>query len=193
MHPFSKYRLILVNGAMGVGKTWLAKELARERPGIRAVSLTDSMKRVMSAMTGLNLFEEKVYADFKNQIFENGLRGRDWQIQVSESAKEYDPLVWVKRFMDIVKERTNERLVICDSFGFPIEFHGLIAREDVDCLTVYIDDAPDGDLPNMVCDGDYRQFANDSRFDLSRHCTIRALNSTKALIAVRQALKIRNW
>lgn len=184
----NKLHLVMINGAPEVGKSWLALNLEDRLVGSAKIGLNDALKDVVSKITGLNLFNEKVYSDFKKQIFENGETGREWMITISESSKKYDQAVWVKRFLERAKRLCRTRgLVLCDSFGFPIEYSTLLRDENVETLNVYIDDS------KMQLDGDYRQFAGDSRFDLSRHCTIRANNSNEALAKTLNAIINRGW
>lgn len=177
-------KVVMVNGAPGVGKTWLAQQL-RKLYQITPVGLNEALIDTMCVITGLDLYCPEIYAAFKEGTFENGKTGRAWMITVSEESKMFYQTVWVERFVDKLLLRSGTTYV-CDSFGFPIEFAALIGNDLVDMLTVYIG-------AEQTIEGDYRQFEGDSRFDLSRHCSIRAVNSDEALEKVKVSLRNRNW
>lgn len=192
-----KHRIVLVNGAPGVGKSWLVKQIAdwRQKHHLPSASVgfNDGLKKAVGAIVGLDLFNEAVYASFKTQVFVNGQTGREFMIMVSEGSKAFKPDIWVDRFIDRVTSNYSTKvLILCDSFGFPVEFHRLLADESTDTLNVYIDDG-NGHTYAGIIEGDYRQFRGDSRVDLSRHCSIRAPDSSVAFEMVKTALLNRGW
>lgn len=192
-----KHRVVLINGAPGVGKSWLADRILEWRhkhhmPTVR-VGFNDGLKKAVGAIVGLDLFNEEVYVRFKQTVFADGKTGRDWMITISEESKKFKYDIWVDRFIDrVTQHHSTNVLVVNDSFGFPVEYHRLLADEQLETLNVYIDEG-NGHTMAMQTEGDYRQFKGDSRFDLSRHCSIRAANSTAAFEAVKTALINRNW
>lgn len=184
-------RVILINGAPGVGKSWVVQQLQKMNRDIVAIGLNTALIETLSVITGLDLKVPEVYARFKTTVFENGLTGRDWMIMVSEGSKEFDGYNWCKAFIRKCLALPVQRIIACDSLGFPNERDFFLASDDVDTLNVYIHDSDGSGGP--VLEGPYRQFSGDSRFDLSRHCSIRAGNSDLALAMIQRSIINRGW
>jgi hypothetical protein len=123
--------------------------------------------------------------------------GRDLLIHLSNIGLAHSLTHWIERMLRDIKESDKAVLkgflYVCDSIGMPFELQYAQSREDFDILAVYIGDTDSSGEWQMRLDGEYRQFKNDSRFDLSRHCSVRAPNFTEALAKVKQAILNRGW
>lgn len=197
-----RHKMILINGQPGIGKTWTADRLMEicngfqsptQRPAKRE-GFREGLDKVMWSFCGATTDEQKRYfssQSFKVSLLPNGWTGRKLWIHLAETAKAiFGTDHWVKLCADRIRIENAYApkgfLWISDSFGFPEEFFALIGMPDFELLTVYIGE-------EQTTEGSYRQFNGDSRFDLSRHCTIRVSNSTAAVPAILQALNIRGW
>jgi len=211
-----RHKVVLINAAPGVGKSWLAQKvvdwtLQFQDPTVRAgkrLGFADGIRRTVQAMFGLpDKMDDESWREFKSRQWELGpggkgldgveqdgpfKTGRGVMTDIGQYGRELDPNMWINNAINhiIKKDSTIVKgfLWIIDDCGFPHEIQSIQAHRDIDSLTVYISDSYAD-----VTDGDYRQFDNDSRFDLSRHCTIRAQDSDKALTQVKQAILNRGW
>lgn len=207
-----RHKIVLTNGAPTVGKTWLVNALyewgsqfqgpTKRHP--KKVKFADGIYKTVSTMFALPKdMNDESWREFKDRKWrteENqnvfAMNGRDVLIHIGLLGRKLDPNMWINNLISHVIHEDSKSprgfLWLNDDTGFSNEILSLQAHPDFDCLTVYIDDGDGHALASQI-DGDYRQFVNDSRFDLSRHCTIRAPNSTAAFEQVKQALLSRGW
>lgn len=206
----ARHRIILINGPIGVGKTWLANKLRerslefqsdfRRRADI--VGFADPIRetiRCMFPMRNLDTadewrtFKDAVLIEAEDRVDSNRITdftGRDLMILIGNTLRAHDPSHWIKVFLHHVRMKDSKNLYgflhICDDWGFENEFQVPSTQPDFDILSVYIGES-------MVTEGPLRQFDNDSRFDLSRYSHIRAPNSSVAFEKVCQAITNRGW
>jgi len=195
-----KHKVVMFNGGVGVGKSWASDRLMEELTGFQSYSsrtgkrlgFRTGIDRATLAMLGKDSMTPLEWAEFKVSILPNMMTGRQFMIHLATLGRAMSPTHWTDIFIKEVRRMDSINLkgfiFVVDSFGFPDEFERLRVQEDFDLLTVYIDDDH-----YRVTEGEFRQFDNDSRFDLSRYCTIRAENSTVALRCVLKSLVNRGW
>lgn len=201
-----RHKVVLINGAPGVGKSWLAKQIVDRSKVFQSdihlrakrIGFADSIRRAIAMIMGYNFeaMDDSHWTTFKNQQFNDGTTGRDLMIEIGNGMRRRVTAHWVYRMVHMIEEGdlagSRGFLWVVDDWGFPDEFEILRAHPNFDLLTVYIDEG-DGHTSHMQTEGELRQFVRDSRFDLSRFCSIRAANSTSALQLALKSIKNRGW
>ena len=198
-----RHKIVLINGAPGVGKSWFTREIIKalnefQSPYKRVakrVKLVDSVYRAAVSMFELTLPQSKNTDEFWNEWKKQKIgnkTGREIIIDLERYGAALDESLWLNNMVKHIKRVDATCLPgflwLYDGCGMPNEMMHFMAHKDFDSLTVYI-----GNGEQPVLEGDYKQFDGDSRFDLSRHCTIRAVDKTHALAQTLQALSNRGW
>lgn len=190
------YKLVMLNGAPGSGKSPAAADLVKrlKNDGVNAYSagFNDVLRRIIADMFGtMILFSDAEYAKFKATVLPSGKSGRDAMIALAEAMKEVEPAIWARLFHErILKDYVHRDkpmpLIICDSFGFAIEFQYLRSRPEVDLFGVFVNCEHDNTQHG-------EQFANDSRYNLRHLCAVHAPSSFHAVDLAMKALHRRKW
>jgi hypothetical protein len=177
-------RYLLINGAPGVGKSWLAREIKKCSQRYGRISYADPIRKVTGAFFGIDLSDPAVYDKFKTDMF-YGLTGRQWMIHFGNTGRQADINHWVDTVVRNTIHSSLNSLYIIDDWGFDNEYLRINSTPGADVLTVYVG--------KDHASKEYEQFPGDSRFRCTQFCAIRAPDSSSALNAVKNALVRRGW
>lgn len=182
-----RMKMIMINGPIGSGKTWILNQLKAEHRGhsvgIHQVSFKEPIALGTQAMLGVSHTD---YDTFKITNY-SGLTGREWMIRFATSAREIDDNIFVDAALEralVTFHPNTKQLFICDDLGFENEVDHVRAHPDVDVLVASIDDGKT--LP-------YTQYEGDSRYNLSPKAAIVQPNSTLLLAGIKAAISRRGW
>lgn len=104
--------MIIINGPIGIGKTWLAEKICPLLEGNRRILGLQPM--VWLELQPLHRWTGS-YAEFKSHIFEDGRTGREIMIEYIESRREIDTHYWDRRYIESPLFKETD-IIINDSF-----------------------------------------------------------------------------
>lgn len=205
-----KHKVIMINGAPGVGKSWLAHELYKASVGFqsdvlraaRRIKFASGIYDTVATMMGFPKdMSDKLWSEWKesyvrlnNGMNDGAMTGRELLIHVGELARTFDVNHWTKRMMEEIKQTDAKSLRgflwIVDDLGFPEEFLEVRKDESFEYLTIYIGDIIES---STNAPSEFIRFMRDSRFNLSRYCHIKASTSSEALTKTLASIKNRGW
>lgn len=182
-----RMKMIMINGPIGSGKTWILNQLKAEYKGhsvgIIPVSIKEPLVAGTMAMLGVS---HEDYDTFKKTSY-SGLTGREWILRFDKSARDIDENIFADAMLKkalIQFHPAVKQLFICDSVGIESELDRIRAHPNVDVLVASIDDGKT--LP-------YTQYEGDSRYNLSPKAAIVQPNSTLLLAGIKAAIARRGW
>jgi hypothetical protein len=189
-------RLVTINGPLGVGKTWVYNRLSELLAPMGVPLVTVNFQEPLKELTYqlLNVPSHFPYDLFKNTVY-HGHSGRAWMIHLSESMKQLDPTIWVRKSVDKMIDITTNvpnntqyaRIFIADSQGFEVELDFLSRQKVVSLLSCSIEPIEYRDRRGQKYQED------DSRYNLAHLCEIVTEDSSEMYWQLKAALERRGW
>ncbi len=180
-------KLMTINGPLGSGKTWVAKQLAIQNPDTAFVfvSFQYPLRAGTMAMLGLDP-DTADYDEFKvTNYFDK--TGREWMIFYATHAREFDPMIWSRVLHSTMKQVVGIPVFVADSNGFEDELDYFYGQGDVNLYATSIEPPGYENRRGQV------YMEGDSRFNLAHRCHTVERDSTQLLASATFGLRARNW
>lgn len=180
-------KLLTINGPLGSGKTWVAKQLAIQNPGVAFVyvSFQYPLKAGTMCMLGLDPDTED-YDKFKVTDY-FGMTGRQWMIHFATAARSFDPVIWSRVMHSTMRQVIGTPIFVADSNGFEDELDYFYGQGDVNLYAASIEPPEYKDRRGLLYSN------SDSRYNLAHRCHTVGRDSNEVLAAVTEGLRARNW